>query len=160
MFNIGDKVVYPMHGAGAITKIEEKELNGQMVQYLVLQMIVSDMVIMIPASKAELVGLRVVGNESMLAIVESILKSDDPVVEPVMNWNKRSNMYLEQLKTSDLRKISKVVQTLMQKEHTKKISTGERRILNTGKQILLSELAIICKKEYNDMHTWLDQLMS
>lgn len=160
MFNIGDKVVYPMHGAGTITKIEEKELNGQMVKYLVLQMIVSEMTIMIPDSKAEMVGLRMVGNDKVLAGVEDILTSDEPVAEPVMNWNKRSNMYLEQLKTSDLQKIAKVVQTLMQKERTKKISTGERRILNTGKQILLSELAIICGKEYNDMQMWLERLMS
>lgn len=160
MFNIGDKVVYPMHGAGTITKIEEKELNGQMVKYLILQMIVSDMTIMIPTSKAELVGLRMVGNDKVLAGVEGILTSDEPVAEPIMNWNKRSNMYLEQLKTSDLQKIAKVVQTLMQKERTKKISTGERRILNTGKQILLSELAIICGKEYDDMQMWLEVLMS
>lgn len=160
MFNIGDKVVYPMHGAGAITKIEEKELNGQLVKYLVLQMIVSDMTIMIPANKAEQVGLRKVGNKDVLAGVEEVLKSDELLKEPVMNWNKRSNMYLEQLKTSDLQKVAKVVQTLILKERTKKISTGERRILNTGKQILLSELAIICGKEYLEMQIWLDELMA
>lgn len=160
MFNIGDKVVYPMHGAGTVAKIEEKELNGQLVQYLVLQMIVSDMTIMIPVNKAELVGLRKVGNKRMLADVEEILKSDEPTNEPAMNWNKRSNMYLEQLKTSDIQKVAKVVQTLIQKERTKKISTGERRILNTGKQILLSELAIICGKNYNDMQAWLDKIMN
>ena len=160
MFNIGDKVVYPMHGAGTVAKIEEKELNGQLVQYLVLQMIVSDMTIMIPVNKAELVGLRKVGNKRMLADVEEILKSDEPANEPTMNWNKRSNMYLEQLKTSDMQKVAKVVQTLMQKERTKKISTGERRILNTGKQILLSELAIICGKNYDDMQVWLDKIMN
>lgn len=160
MFNIGDKVVYPMHGAGTITKIEEKELNGQLIKYLVLQMIVSDMTIMIPVDKAELVGLRKVGNKKVMVGVEEILKSDEPTKEPVMNWNKRSNMYLEQLKTSDLQKVAKVVQTLMQKERIKKISTGERRILNTGKQILLSELAIICGREYNEMQIWLERLMS
>lgn len=160
MFNIGDKVVYPMHGAGAITKIEEKELNGKLVKYLVLKMIVSDMTIMIPVDKAELVGLRKVGNKNVIPGIEEILKCDEKIKEPVMNWNKRSNMYLEQLKTSDLQKVAKVVQTLIQKERTKKISTGERRILNTGKQILLSELAIICGSDYNEMQIWLERLMS
>lgn len=159
MFNIGDKVVYPMHGAGTITKIEDKDVNDKISTYLVIQMLVSNMTIMIPVDKAEVVGLRHVGSKTVLKPIEEILKSEEIVCEQVMNWNKRSNMYLEQLKTSDLEKVAHVIQTLAHKEKTKKISTGERRILNTGKQILLSELSVICDCEYAKMQGWLEKLV-
>lgn len=157
MFNIGDKVVYPMHGAGVITKIEERTVNEKTVEYLVVKMMVSNLTIMIPKDNVDMVGLRPVGKKSSLNLVEKVLQCKEFLPEPVMNWNKRSNMYLEKLKTSNLESIADVVQTLMNKEKNKKISTGERRILNTGKQILLSELSIICKCEYKDMLEWLEE---
>ncbi len=157
MFNIGDKVVYPMHGAGVITKIEDKMHNDVCTEYLIVQMMVSNLTIMIPSSNADVVGLRPVGEKKTMDQVTKIFQTQEPLPELAMNWNKRSNMYLEQLKTSDLCKVAHVVQTLMSKERNKKISTGERRILNTGKQILLSELAVICKCDYKDMTVWLEE---
>ena len=160
MFDIGDKVVYPMHGAGVITSVENKHVNNKDRKYLIVQMVVGSLIIMIPETNIENVGLRDIISKDKLQVIEKILQNKELTQEPTINWNKRSNLYIEQIKSGDICEVATVVNVLLQKEHHKKISTGERRILNTGKQILLSELALVCKRDYHDMQEWLDKISS
>lgn len=160
MFKIGDEVVYPMHGAGIITAIEDKNIDNKARKYLVVQMVVGDMVIMVPADNVDKVGLRSIIKPAQVAEVEAALQDGSPSQELPMNWNRRSNLYMEQLRSGNIYTVSQVVRNLLKKEKIKKISTGERRILNTGKQILLSELALVCKQTYPHMQNWLEQVTS
>ncbi len=160
MFDIGDKVVYPMHGAGVITSVENKHVNNKDSKYLIVQMVVGSMIIMIPETNVEHVGLREIISKDILRVIEEILQNKELTKEPMVNWNKRSNLYIEQIKSGDIYQVATVVNILIQKERHKKISTGERRILNTGRQILLSELSLVCKRDYHDMQEWLDKISS
>ena len=134
MFAAGDKIVYPMHGAGMIKNIEKHDMNGSSVDYFVLHMVLGDMKVMIPIDNIERVGLRHVISEDDLADVESVLKARPENVMKSITWNRRFNIYLEKMKSGDVLEVAEVVRVLVVQEEAKKLSTGERRLLNTAKQ--------------------------
>lgn len=154
MFAIGDKVVYPMHGAGVIKDVEQRQLDGAKVDYFILEMLSSDMKIMIPAINLEKVGIRHVVTKKILPHVEEILKERPENKMKSITWNRRFNMYVDKLKTGDILEVADVVRTLAVQETDKKLSTGERRLLNTAKHILLSEVMLVQNKDAIKVETW------
>ena len=155
MFAVGDKVVYPMHGAAIIKDVEKRKLDGADTDYFILEMLSSDMKVMIPANNLERVGVRHIVAKSMLTKVEKVLK-DRPVNHmKEITWNRRFNIYVDKLKTGDILEVADVVRTLAVQEEDKKLSTGERRLLNTAKQILLSEVMLVKKGTMEKVEDWL-----
>lgn len=140
VFKVGDKVVYPMHGAGVIESIERKEILGSMEEYYVMKMPLGDMKVMIPTKKAEDIGVRSVVNTSETERVYEKLSSPIPNVSS--NWNKRYRENLEKIKTGNIFEVAEVVRTLAQRDREKGLSTGERKMFNSAKQILISELVL------------------
>lgn len=140
LFKVGDKVVYPMHGAGVIESIERKEILGNMEEYYVMKMPVGDMKVMIPTKKAGDIGVRSVVNTSETERVYEKLSSPIPNVSS--NWNKRYRENLEKIKTGNIFEVAEVVRTLAQRDKEKGLSTGERKMFNSAKQILISELVL------------------
>ena len=120
MFNIGDKIVYPMHGAGTIDSIEEKDILGEKQSYYILKM-PGEVKVMVPIAKAEQVGVR------------SII--DKGAADKVFK-------VLDKLKSGDIYEIADVVRNLSFKQKEKGLSTGEKKMLNNAKQILVSELVL------------------
>ncbi|MEA5093218.1 RNA polymerase-binding transcription factor CarD [bioreactor metagenome] len=155
MFAIGDKVVYPMHGAGIIEEIEERNLDGNIVEYFILQMLLGDMKVMIPKGNVERVGVRHIVDKKILTKVESVLKDRPENIMKTITWNRRFNMYLDKMKSGDIFEVADVVRTLAVQEDTKKLSTGERRLLNTAKQILLSEVMLVRSCDGPNSEAWL-----
>lgn len=145
MFSVGDKVVYPMHGAGVIEAIEEKEILGEIKQYYVMKIPIGDMKVMIPLGSTN-IGLREVTNEGVINQMISELKQDD--VELTSNWNQRYRTNMDKIKTGDVHDVAQVVRELMFREREKGLSTGERKMLDNAKQILISELVLA--KEINE----------
>lgn len=140
MFNVGDKVVYPMHGAGIIEAIEEKEILGAKKRYYIMNMPIGDMKVMIPLDNVDQVGLReVIGKEGVDRVI-SILKQNHSKVSA--NWNRRYRINMEKIKSGDIYKVAEVVSSLMVREQEKGLSTGERKMLENARQILISELAL------------------
>ena len=155
MFAVGDKVVYPMHGAAIIKDVEKRKLDGADTNYFILEMLSSDMKVMIPANNLERVGVRHIVAKSMLTKVEKVLK-DRPVNHmKEITWNRLFNIYVDKLKTGDILEVADVVRTLAVQEEDKKLSTGERRLLNTAKQILLSEVMLVKKGTMEKVEDWL-----
>ena len=155
MFAVGNKVVYPMHGAAIIKDVEKRKLDGADTNYFILEMLSSDMKVMIPANNLERVGVRHIVAKSMLTKVEKVLK-DRPVNHmKEITWNRRFNIYVDKLKTGDILEVADVVRTLAVQEEDKKLSTGERRLLNTAKQILLSEVMLVKKGTMEKVEDWL-----
>ncbi len=140
MFNIGDKVVYPMHGAGIIEAIEEKEILGERKSYYIMRLPMGDMKVMIPTASVDEVGLRQVIGENDVEKVFDILRSDKTRMSP--NWNRRYRANLEKIKTGDIFEVAEVVRNLVLREREKGLSTGERKMLDSARQILLSELVL------------------
>lgn len=140
MFNIGDKVVYPMHGAGIIEAIEEKEILGDKKKYYVMNIAVGDMKVMIPMDNVQKVGLRDVIEKGAVDIVFEILTGPDEA--PNANWNRRYRANMEKIKSGDIYEVAEVVRNLTIRDAEKGLSTGERKMLDTARQILVSELVI------------------
>ena len=146
MFNVGDKVVYPMHGAGTIESIEEKDILGEKQAYYIIKM-PGEVKVMVPTAKAKDVGVRDIINEETAGKVFKVLTTDS--TEMSMNWNKRYRDNMEKMKSGDAYEIADVVRNLSFKQKEKGLSTGEKKMLLNAKQILISELTLAqnAKKE-------------
>lgn len=158
MLQIGDKVVYPMHGAGVISGIEKCDVLGEGRSYYVLQMPMGDMKVMIPADKAEHIGLRDVIPEERVDEVRDVLE-DEP--ERLMGtWNRRYHINLERLKSGDICDAAAVTRNLVVQERERRISAGERRLLDLARQIVVSELVYACDKSPAEVEVWMDDILA
>lgn len=141
MFTVGDKIVYPMHGAGIIEEIEEKKILGETRRYYILRVPCGDMKIMIPIESSDGVGVRNVMTEIELEVVIESLQG--VTTEMSNNWNRRYRENMEKLKTGDAFEVAEVVRNLMRLDKEKKLSTGEKKMLSNAKQILQSEMILV-----------------
>lgn len=140
MFKVGDKIVYPMHGAGTIESIEEREVLGETQKYYVMKMPVGDIKVMIPTKNAEMIGVRdVIGNETAQGVLDVLSKNTAVVTS---NWNKRYRDNMEKMKSGDIYEVADVVRTLTFKQKEKGLATGEKKMLSNARQILVSELVL------------------
>ena len=139
MFNIGDKIVYPMHGAGTIDSIEEKDVLGEKQSYYILKM-PGEVKVMVPIAKAEQVGVRSIIDKGSADKVFEVLEHDE--TEMNKNWNKRYRDNMEKMKSGSVYEVADVVRNLSFKQKEKGLSTGEKKMLSNAKQILVSELVL------------------
>lgn len=149
MYDIGDKVVYPMHGAGIIEGIEQNMIMGEIKKYYVLRIPVGDMKVMVPMDKALEVGLRDVIDSKEADNVLDEFKNFIP--EQDVNWNKRYRENMVRIKSGDIYEVVRVVKSLMYREMSRGLSTGEHKMLNNAKQILISELVVAKTKEKKEI---------
>ena len=140
MYSIGDKIVYPMHGAGIIEQIEEKVILGEKRKYYVLNVPCGDMKIIIPVEKSKDIGVRDVISSKDVDTVLRVLKA--PSTEMSDNWNRRYRENMEKLKTGDIREVAEVVRNLLRIEREKSLSAGEKKMLANARQILVSEIIL------------------
>lgn len=140
MFNVGDYIVYPMHGAGTIDAIEEKDILGQKQAYYIIKM-PGEVKVMIPTTQADKVGIRSIIDKSQANKVFDILSEDETQMD--LNWNKRYRENMDKMKTGDIYEVADVVRNLSYKQKEKGLSTGEKKMLINAKQILVSELALV-----------------
>lgn len=152
MFNIGDKIVYPLHGAGTIVAIEEKEILGNIKQYFIIAMPIGDMKISVPVDNVEEIGVREVFDKSDLPLVFDVLKGDMSKMSD--NWSRRYRENLDKIRTGDILEIAAVVRNLTIRDDEKSLSTGEKKMLNNALKMLISELIIVngkSKEETEDL---------
>lgn len=154
MYKIGDKVVYPMHGAGIIESIEEKEILGEKRQYYILKLPVGDMKVMIPINNCREVGLREVIDRDGVKRVMGILKEQGTGMSA--NWNRRYRANLEKIKSGDIYEVAEVVRNLINREKEKGLSSGERKMLENARQILISELVLATELEEDRAQSLID----
>ena len=154
---IGDKVVYPMHGAGEITGMEENEVGGVKNSYYVFRLPIGDMKLMLPVDKVEEAGLRELIDAAQVDKVISVLQAESE--QPQGSWNKRFHMNLERLKTGDILDAASIARNLSRQNSKKKISSGEKRLLDLSRQILITELVYVCDKSPEEITAWVDELI-
>ncbi|NLY73841.1 MAG: CarD family transcriptional regulator [Firmicutes bacterium] len=158
MFNVGDKVVYPMHGAGIIEGIEEREISGEKRSYYVIKLPMGEMKAMIPMNKANEVGLRQIIDEKEILKVFDVLKKETSNMP--MNWNHRYRINLEKIKSGSIFEVAEVVRNLASRDRQKGLSTGEKKMLENARRILLSELVLAKNVAENQMEEILDGYLS
>ena len=138
MYKVGDKVVYPHHGAGTVVKKEEREVLGQKREYLTIQILHNDMTVQVPSESAERVGLRRVIDEERISVVITALTAGK--TEMPKNWNRRFKHNRDKIKTGDIYELAEVVRNLATRESEKGLSTGEKQMFTRAKKIFASEL--------------------
>ena len=159
MFKIGDKIVYPVHGAGVIVDIESKVILGEKKEYYVMKIPVNEMKVLVPLGSMADVGIRDIKSPEEMDKVLDVLK--DPTKEKMpANWNRRYRFHQDKIKTGDLEEIAKVIKNLESLDREKALSTGERKILNTARQIILSEMVLVYDKSFDEVVALVDKTMA
>ena len=148
MFSLGEKIVHPTQGAGVIEQIEEKKILGQTKQYYVLKLPCNDLNVMIPVDAEVSVGIRPIVDKSEIAKVIEVLGAPSSAMDS--NWNRRNRDNLELLKQGDIMKVAEVVRNLIRVDRAKGLSAGEKKMLANAKQILLSEIILVCEISQED----------
>ncbi len=156
MFSVGDRVVYPMHGAGVIESIEEKEILGAIKKYYVMKLPLGEMKVLIPIDNISQVGLRGVIEKDDIPQVFIVLQGEQP--EMSANWNRRYRDHLEKIKSGSIYEVAEVVRNLMLRDREKGLSTGESKMLDTARQILISELILVQETESTEVTSVLDNI--
>ena len=157
MFQIGDKIVHPMHGAGIIESITEERISGKVMQFYVFKMPVSGLVLKIPTANTDAIGVRPISDRDTL---EDILaKIPEIGVDMTTNWNHRYRENMERIKSGDLLEVISVIKALMHREQERGLSTGERKMLHNAKQILLTELVLVEGSAYSEAEARINAAM-
>lgn len=155
MFAIGDKVVYPMHGAGIIENIENKEVLGETRSYYILHIPYGNMQVMVPVDNSEQVGIRSIVSADKIDQVFELLCGDSSGMDE--NWNRRFRENMEKLKSGDISEVAEVVRNLIRVDRIKKLSTGEKKMLANARQILVSEMVLIKDLSEAEANTMIDE---
>ena len=156
-FDVGDKVVYPHHGAATIEKREKKEAFGKKQDYLVLRLAYGDLTLMVPADNAEEIGLRDVINDEEVEEVFAVLRKKEARMPT--NWSRRFKNHVEKLKSGDIYQVAEVVRNLTIREKDKGLSAGEKRMLGKARQILVSELTFALNVDEETAEDKLDEVL-
>ena len=156
-FRVGDRIAHPMHGAGVIDSIVTKRINGKDREYYVLKLPAGDMLVMVPVETCDAIGVRPIvapaEAEALLGAIPGI------EVEMTSNWNKRYRENMLRIKSGDLMEVASVVKGLMQRDRERGLSTGERKMLHSAKQILISEIVLSESSSYEEVEARLDTAM-
>ena len=156
-FEIGDNVVYPHHGAGQVVKKEEKNILGEVREYLTIKILHNDMTVMVPCQNAGKAGLRRVIDEDTVKKVLAVLADD--VSEMPKNWNRRFKHNRDKIKTGDIYELAEVVRNLAVREQDKGLSTGEKQMYTRAKKILASEMMYALEKSEDEAEAYLDEIL-
>ena len=153
MLNIGDRVVYPMHGAGTVKDIIELEDNGEKKEIVILKMLFGNVDVTIPEDSINQIGLRnVISIEKVQELQEVLMGKPERLTG---SWNKRFNANLDRLKSGSILEAAAVARNLILQDRQKKISSGERRLLDRAKQLIVSELVFVRNESPEASEEWL-----
>ncbi|HEY3184592.1 MAG TPA: CarD family transcriptional regulator [Gaiellaceae bacterium] len=158
MYKVGDKVVYPHHGAGTVVKREKREVLGEKREYLTIKILHNDMTVNVPADNAERVGLRKVIDEEAVKKVVKYLTSGG--TEMPKNWNRRFKHNRDKMKTGDIFELAEVVRNLALRDGEKGLSTGEKQMYVKAKKILASELMYAKNFTEDEAIEWLEGVLT
>ena len=157
-FAVGDKVVYPHHGAAIIEGKEKRVFDGQKTDYFVLRITYGDLKVSIPVDKADEIGLREVINDEEVEEVFAVLRKKEARMPT--NWSRRFKNHVEKLKSGDIYQVAEVVRNLSIREADKGLSAGEKRMLARARQILVSELTFALNVDEEAAESRLDDVLA
>ena len=158
MFEVGDKVVYPMHGAGVIEAIEEKEVLGDKRRYYIMKMPCGDMRVMVPMDNIEEMGLRSIVDTDGVNQVFTILGGEMSTMSD--NWNRRYRANMDKIRTGSIFEVAEVVRNLSLRDKERGLSTGEKRMLDNARQILISELVLVKEEDEEALMDQIDDMFA
>ncbi|HET9288136.1 MAG TPA: CarD family transcriptional regulator [Gaiella sp.] len=158
MFDVGDKVVYPHHGAGTVVSKDVKLVLGEEREYLTIKILHNEMTVNVPVDNCDKVGLRGVIDLEMVEVVVKVLLGGS--TEMPKNWNRRFKHNRDKMKTGDILELAEVVRNLALRDHEKGLSTGEKQMYVKAKKILASELMYAKDMTEDQAHEWLEEVLA
>jgi CarD family transcriptional regulator len=159
MFKVGESAVYPAHGIAIVKRIDERIVGGQKKSFYVLQVVESQMTIMVPTDNADAVGLRSIISDDDVSKVYTILKMRDVKIDQT-TWNRRYRDYMEKIKTGSIYEISEVLRDLFLLRHSKDLSFGERKMLDQAKALIVKEISIAKRIQESVIEQEIQQIFS
>jgi len=157
VFDVGDKVVYPHHGAGTVVSKDVKLVLGEEREYLTIKILHNEMTVNVPVDNAEKVGLRWVIDQEMVEVVVKVLLGGS--TEMPKNWNRRFKHNRDKMKTGDIFEMAEVVRNLAQRDQEKGLSTGEKQMFSKAKRILASELMYAKNMDEDEAREFLEEVL-
>ena len=157
MYQIGDRIVHPMHGAGVIENITEEKVSGTLIRFYVFKMPISGLTLKIPTANCEMIGIREISSEEAIESVIAMIPSLG--VDMTTNWNHRYRENLDRLKSGDLVEVASVIKALMHRDLQRGLSNGERKMLHSAKQILISEIVLAESVAYAEAEERVNTMM-
>jgi CarD family transcriptional regulator len=159
MYSIGDKIFYPMHGAGVIEAIEEKEVLGEKRQYYIMNLSLGKLHVMIPTQKTTTLGVREIVNASVMENVLNLFSSNSDT-ETVVHPNQRYRNNMDKMKTGDIYEGARVIRDLSRISKKKSLGTSDKLMLNNARQILISELVLVNNMEEDQASSYLNEVIN
>ena len=157
MYQVGDRVVHPMHGAGIIESIVQERLGGQLGSYYVFRMPSGGLTLKIPTGSCGAIGVRALSTAGRIREVLSAIPGLE--IDRTTNWNRRYRENLNRLKSGDLLEVAKVAKGLMLRDARRGLSTGERKMLHSARQILISEIGLAQSISYQEAEDRMDRAL-
>jgi CarD family transcriptional regulator len=159
MFKVGDLAVYPAHGVGLIERIESQEISGCRQDFYVMRILDNGMIIMIPTNNVENVGLREIIEHTEIPKLYSILKKRDVPIDN-QTWNRRYREYMDKIKTGSVFEVAEVYRDLLILKVEKDLSFGERKMLDTARNLLVKEISLAKKVGEEQVEKELDKIFA
>ena len=157
MYQIGDKIVHPMHGAGVIESIVEEKISGKLVSFYVFKMPISGLTLKIPVANSEMIGIRTISDVADIeAVIDQIPRLS---IDMTANWNHRYRENMERIKSGNLLEVAGVIKALMHRDSERGLSNGERKMFHSAKQILISEIVLAESVAYPDAEARVNSVM-
>jgi CarD family transcriptional regulator len=158
MFNVGDVIVYPAHGVAEVELIEEREISGTIISFIILKVLDTQMTVMVPISNVKNVGIRpLIGNKEIEKVF-SILRQRDIHVDN-QTWNRRYREYMEKIKSGNASEIAEVLRDLNILKRGKELSFGERKMYDTAKNLLMNEISISMKMDRTKVEKMIEEAL-
>jgi CarD family transcriptional regulator len=157
-FDVGDKVVYPHHGAAVVERVEQRELLGEEREYYILKLAYGELTLMVPTDSTEEVGIREITPAREMPKVFKVLKKNEPTTNTT-NWSRRFKANVEKLRSGDIYQVADVVRSLHRRDREKGLSAGEKRMLTKARQILVSELTFAHGCDEDEAEQLLDEVL-
>ena len=158
-FSVGDKVVYPRYGVSEVVGLEKLDISGHSVDVYVLRVLDNNVTVQVPRHKADSVGLRRLVDDDEVSRVYDVLKKRGEKISTA-TWNRRYREYMEKINTGSLVEIATVLRDLCLLRTSKELSFGERRMLETARQLLVQELALAKGQDEESVATELDAIFA
>jgi CarD family transcriptional regulator len=157
VYEVGDKVVYPQHGAGVVVGREQRAVLGEEREYLTIRIFASDMTVMVPADGTDAAGIRPVIGSEEIDLVLSGLRGEEVAIAG--NWNRRFKHNRDKMRTGDVLELVEVIRNLLNRSLSKPLSSGERQMLSRAKRILASEIQYAKDLDEQGAQLYLDELL-
>lgn len=141
MYEVGAKVVYPLHGVGVIGSIEDKTVLGIIRSYYIIKLTISDMTVMIPVDKSDQLGLRLIVTDQDVKKALKLISNADTEMEE--DWKIRYQQNFEKIKTGSLLNVAEVVRNLFHRNRIKELSIMEKKLYENAYRLLVDEISYV-----------------